>query len=351
MAEYLSRDTNLWVSKLPETAFNTPPATGADFLRIVSINPFYILPDVEKTDDANRVGTGTEFATHVCNGYWSPTGVGLQNDRDFYEAYGRLWLRAFGGTVTSTAAGTGFEHSAMMQTQAEGIQLPSSSFIAQLGPADVMLNGLVVETAQLTQQAANLPVMSVNMLGSGKHARPNGMAGLPAPSTISTICPSGQNLTIKYTKPGGGVVDLGETGCRFKSADISLANNNDAQDRCPGDPELLINGCGGNYVRRISRGQRNFLVTLTLLLDDVMDEYKLSLCTEPVTDVTVSFNGPLIGAGPERYAIGAKIAKANFRGVAATDVNGKAAYSINLQALDPGPEGFVINTEASGTYK
>jgi hypothetical protein len=81
-----------------------------------------------------------------------------------------------------------------------------------------------------------------------------------------------------------------------------------------------------------------------------MDEYKLSLCTEPVTNVIIAFNGPVIGAGPERYSIGVEIAKANFRGVAATDVNGKAAYTINLQALDPGPVGFVINTEASG-YK
>ena len=351
MPEYLTRDTNLWISELPESPYNTPPATGDGFLRIVSINPFYILPDVEKTDDANRVGTGTEFATHVCNGYWSPSGVGLQNDRDFYEAYGRLWLRAFGGAVTTVAAGTGFKHSAMCQSQAEGIQLPSTSFLSKLGPADNLLCGMVVETAQITQQAANLPVMSVNLVGSGKNIRPSGVTGLPAPSTISTICPSGQNLTIKYTKPGGGVVDLGATGCRFKAADISLTNNNDAQDRCPGDPEQLdANGCGGNHVRRISRGTRAFTATLTLLLDDTMDEYDLSICTEPVTNAVIAFNGPVIGAGPDRYSIGVELAKANFRGAAATDVNGKAAYSISLQALDPGPKGFVTNTESTN-YK
>ena len=42
-------------------------SSAPDYIPVITKTAFYILPAMEKTDDAGRIGNGTEFATYICN--------------------------------------------------------------------------------------------------------------------------------------------------------------------------------------------------------------------------------------------------------------------------------------------
>src|SRR5262245_35948366 len=147
MPDFLQQDAELFISSRRETAFNTPFTTGANFLRVTSQNPIVLIPEMEKTDDANRSGNGSEFPTAQCNQYWLSGAAQFQDQANF-DSFGRLALRSAGGTVTPTTIvpSVAFRYAANMLPKSSGLQYPSTTLISALGGASFLLPGNVVNT-------------------------------------------------------------------------------------------------------------------------------------------------------------------------------------------------------------
>ena len=350
---FRTRNTKLWASKLPEDPYNTPPATGAEFEALVSANPFYLLPSIEKTSDEGQIGTGSHFPTHLCNDYWTQPGVDLATQQALFDIYGRLWLRAFGGAVTITGTAA-FTHSAKLQGEDDGSQLPGTTVIVENGPEQVEETGMVCATATLGKTRRERPTLAISMVGTGNHINPHGVTGLP-PYAPEGGCPK-SGIIVKYTDPTSTVIDLGAQGCSFVDLAISLNNNVLVGDRCPSDPELTMpttppSGTA-NVVTRVQRQEQSFDVAFSFLLQNVNPEYNFHLTNEQCTNLQVAVVGPVIGAGPATYALGVIVPKFYFRTATATDNEGNAAYSVGVQIVVQSTpadlaSGFVINEVAS----
>jgi len=353
VAEFQIIDTKLWASEMPEDSYNDSPTAGADYVPLVSLNPLLMLPKVGKFTDAGRIGTGTEFATHQCNDYWSHPAAGLSTDLELFEIYGRLWLRGFGGAVSDTPSGTtGIRHGSFLQLRSEGRQLPSTAIIVDNGPNQVLLSGMVVDSMQLVKERTGRPTLSVNLLGSGKHEYPHTVTSLPDYSAPST-CPIVADLIVSYTKADSTVVNLAEdAGCRFRAFSVAVGNNLKTDDRCPGDTLLTMNGAEAPYVRRLLRQIRQVGIQFTFVADDNIIEYAQYLKNDIITDVEVAVQGAVIGAGPARFTIGIRFEKAVFELVDAIDSEGDMAYTASILPLydsttTTAAEGYVINDTAT----
>lgn len=350
MTDFLSRDVKLGLSKLPETAFNTPYTTASDFEPIITKTAFYVLPAMEKTDDAGRIGNGTEFATYICNSYWSHPAVNINDDVNV-EACGRLWLRTLGGPVVDTAAGTGTTHSAAMLPVAAGRQLPSSDFLSTLGGADFLLAGMVPERFRFSQNRADVPQYSCDLIGSGKHARPSGITLTGSAATIQ--CLTGNDVSIAWTDTSGRRTVTAEA-CRVRSWFFEVVNNLKQNDRCAGDPQLAEGVCApAGYVRKLLRGSRAVTAQVVITLDSTVPEWIQMACNEVLTDVTFTINGPVIGVGPTKNSVVANIPKATIRGTTSGDDNDDAVIALDFVAMyDPttggAATGAVTNLVASG---
>lgn len=351
---FRTRNTKLWASKLPESPYNTPPATGGDFEALVSANAFYYLPTIEKTSDAGQIGTGTHFATHLCNDYWTQPGIDLSTQTALFDIYGRLWLRAWGGPVVDTAAGTGTKHTAKLQSEDDGSQLPGTSCIVENGPMPVLETGLVVAQATLGKTRRERPTLSISLAGTGNHIKPHGLTGLPAYSS-ETGCPK-SGIKVQYTNPSSTVVDLGAAGCNFVDLAVSLNNNLLIGDRCPSDPELTMpvtppNGTA-NVVTRVLRQEQAIDIGFTFLLQSTNPEYDLHLENEMCTNLIIGVKGPVIGAGPATAEIGVQVPKFYFRTAAPADNEGNASYGVAIEVVVQSvpadlPFGYVVNSTAT----
>ncbi len=324
------RNTKLWLSLLPEAVYNTPYDEAAEFGALTSQNPFYLLPSIEKIDDAGNIGTGSPFATHVCNDYWTQPGVALSTQLEYFGLFGRLWLRAAGQAVVTAAQGTGFKHSSELQVEADGVQLPASDLIVKLSPLDILLAGMVVSQATLSRQRNGRPILDFNLVGSGKHESPAGIASLPA-YLPPTVC-GANNLIVKYTNASAVVVDLGAAGCQFVSFNVGLNNNVRLNDRCPGDPSLTENGGTALHVGRVVRTEQSLDINFAFLLNETNAEYAQHLANTNVTNVVIAIRGPLI-SGSDYYELGIEIPKANFRTISPSENDGDAAFALQVQPL------------------
>jgi hypothetical protein len=350
MAKYRRKNVKLFGSKLPETTFQTPPATAADYEAFVTQEPVIIIPTVDKTTDAGNAGTGTPFPTHACNDYWRPAAVALSTQLEYFGFFSRLWLRLFGGAVVTAAEGAGYRHEAKLQSDAEGSQLPSTTLIHQLGPLDIILPGLTPDQGSIQMQRGSRPVLGVNLINTGKHNRPNGVADLVNYSAPG-VCAGGGNITLKYTNASAAVVDLGAAGCRFVDFNVGVQQQLNADDRCPGDPELTVDSATASYRRNVPRTDPIIPVSFGILIDSTVPEYLIHARNEQVTDLIVGIKGPVIG-GAVRYEVGIRIPKANFLEPVEVDSNGDAAMRMTVLPLydatsDTAAIGYAINTTAA----
>lgn len=101
MSEFLINDVALYVSKTLESAYNGDVVKGQNFAMIRTLQPAYVLPQVEFVNDAGVPGNGHEFATTWCPTYITQPAFSYTDDVNFGIA-GRLALRSLGGTVTTT---------------------------------------------------------------------------------------------------------------------------------------------------------------------------------------------------------------------------------------------------------
>lgn len=343
---YRIRNAKLWGSLLPEAAYNTPFDEAAEFLAVSSKENIVVLPTVDKIDDAGNVGTGSHFATHVCNDYWTQPSIALSTETEYFDFFGRLWLRAFGAAVAAAASGPGYKHTANLMVESDGAILPATDIIGRLGPIDALLAGMVVGQAALSRQRQGRPNLTFNMVGSGKHLNPHGIASLPsyAPPSVCGANP----IIVKYTNAASEIVDLGAAGCQFVDMNVALNNNLSLNDRCPGDASLTQNGGTALHVGRVPRQEQSLDLGFSFLWNEVMAEYLIHLANTNVTSVVIAIRGPLI-SGATYFELGVEIPKANFRAIAPSENQGNAAYTLQIQPLyDPTASylarGYVINS-------
>lgn len=342
MPEFLINDAAFWLSKLNESAFNTHFTAGADYIKLFNANPFYLLPEMEKSTDANRPGNGHEFATFVCNRYWSHTSVILEDEVNVEHA-GRLLLRANGGTVTDTLLETGVtKHSNAMLPIASGRQQPSSDFISFEGGASYLFAGGVVESYRLSQNRADPPRFQCNMVYSGKHVRPHGVTSLPTTASIIQ-CLDGNQSLVQWTDDGGlrNFATLGRVRSWF--CDVALATK--LNDRAPGDPSTL-NGTDGvaAYVRKMLHGPRVVTAQIVQTLTDDVYEWLRMANNQVITDATFSARGPLIGA-TQRAALTMIIPNSRILNVTSGQDDGDATITTNLVGFFDSTTGGALEAE------
>lgn len=332
MAEFLSQDILMGLSKLPEAAYNTLFTTAADYETLTTQTPQVLIPQMEKSNNANRVGLGSEFPTLFCNKYWIPPEIPIQDVVDTYNG-GRLALRAVGGLVTSSASGTGFLHTAAMLPPAAGRQLPSSDLLAALGGAKYIYSGLVVDRFRLSQQRADDVQYEATLVGSGNWQAlaftPNAPAAIP--------CSRGNSVEIKYTR-NATVVNVTQSSCRVRSWFVELNNNLKRNDRCAGDPYRVseTDPCDAAFVRKLLRGARTAAAQIVLTLDETLAEVQDVYCNQQVTNLTFTVFGNVIGAGPTRHALEIVIPVAQMSAVTPADDDGDATIQLDFAPMrDP----------------
>jgi hypothetical protein len=358
MPEFRQQDANLYVSKLRETAFNTPFPAGGDYFRATTQNPLVLIPDMEKTDDSNRAGNASEFPTTQCNQYWLPVAASFQDQANF-DLFGRLALRAVGGTVTSTLVVTGAtKHVANMLPKSSGLQYPSSTVVSELGGATFLFPGCVVDRFRMSQEGVNPVQCQFDLIGSGKHRSPHAVtAPLPTASTFSCLKPKS---ILEYSD--GSLKDLA-AGCRVRSWSVEIANNHAPQDdRCIGDLTQNAGNFGVSgglsdaaYLSKLTRGNRTVTAQIVILLDSAMPEWLQMAENLALTTVTFGARGNQLAAGPPAVheALKVILPNARFSAVQEVDSNGKAALTLTFKAMHDNVSGSgaiveVINNIASG---
>lgn len=105
MSEFLINDVALYVSKTIEkvegtNTYNADVFDASNYAMIRTLQPAYVLPQVEFVNDAGVPGNGHEFATTWCPTYITQPAFSYTDDVNFGIA-GRLALRSLGGAVTT----------------------------------------------------------------------------------------------------------------------------------------------------------------------------------------------------------------------------------------------------------
>lgn len=348
MADFLSQDILMGLSKLPESAYNTHRTTANDYEALTTQTPQVLIPQMEKTNNANRVGLGSEFPTLFCNKYWVQPEIQIQDIVDSYNC-GRLLLRALGGAVTSATQGSGNKHSVAMLPPASGRQLPSSDVLAALGGAKYIYTGLVVDRFRMSQQRADDVQYEATLVGSGKWIA----LGFTPNAPTAPPCSRGNSVSIKYTKVISGtptVIDVTGSSCRVRSWFAEINNNLKRNDRCAGDPyrNSETDPCDAAYTRKMLRGPRTAAAQVVLTLDENLSEVQDVYCNSQITNLTFTVYGNVIGAGPTRHAVEIVYPVAQMSAVTPADDDGDATIQLSFAPMrDPvtggGATASVIN--------
>lgn len=333
MATFLLNDVELWVSKLPETAFNTHYTAGAEFEKVRSSQPVSLMPNFDFTTDAGKPGNGSEFATQRCLVNTQHPTIPVQDEVNA-EMAGRLLLRSLGGTVTAAnVTGSAYKHTCPMLPKASGLQLPSMTVIDKLGAADFLYGGVVVERFKLSQNRADAPLFECDLVGSGKAITPNGVTSLPAtPSVIS--CLDG-NYTILQWTDAGGAQDF-TAGEGFRAWSIEIVNNSKLNDKLAGDPTNSYTyetvTVTPPYRRRIYRGARVVNAQITIPLQATKPQWEKYVIGQDITDVIFKPRGPII-TGAVRQSLAYFIPKAKIASITMGEEDGDAVQTITLEAM------------------
>ncbi len=204
MPDFLLENVALWLSKRPETTLNNGYTLNTDFLKALTSQPAFILPQVEFVNDAGKPGNGHEFPTKQCPTYFSHPAFSFTDEINVDYA-GRLLLRALGGVVTDAQQGgtAAYKHSNIMLDALVNRQLPSTSMISQLGGASFRLDGMVVDRYRISQNRADPPQYAVDLVGSGKFVNPQpvGTAQVETATAVGTIGTAG-NASVTITSAG-----------------------------------------------------------------------------------------------------------------------------------------------------
>jgi hypothetical protein len=347
MAEFLIKDAAYYLSKLPESALNTFYTAGTDYIKLLNANPFFVLPEMEKRNDAGRPGNGHEFLTYVCNHYWTPGAISLEDDINV-EHCGRLLLRTTGGTVTDTTLETGvYKHANAMLPLASGRLNPASDFISVLGGASFLLAGMVVNRFRMFQSGADPARFQCDLVGTGLYKRPHAVTSLPSTASILQ-CLTGNNVVIQWTD-GTGLRNWASLG-RVKSWFCEINNNVKLNDRRSGDPSTS-NGSDGtaSYVRFMNHGERTVNAQLVVTSDNDVLEWIQMTTNEDITDVTFTVKGPTLIGATQYPAVSMIIPHARIVSVTPGAEDDTQAHTIDIIGAYDATTGGAIKAEVINT--
>lgn len=355
MPQYLINDVALYVSKTKEGSYNAGISGGTNYAKIRTQQPAYVLPQVEFINDAGVPGNGHEFATEWCATYVAHPAFSFNDDINFGIA-GRLALRALGGTVTTAQQGgtAAYKHSCNMLPVASGRQLPSFSMASELGGASYKLDGVTVDRYRLSQNRADRPQYSVDVVGSGKFTTPHGLTSLPASLDVAS-CLNGNSSEVYWTDSSGTTTFSG-AGCTLRSWFVEVSNNLRLNDRCPGDSTqtLTYNSTTTNpaYAGKLLRGNRVVTGQIQILLDSTVVPWERYATGQELTNITFKAQSSSEAGTGYKYTVTYIIPKARIQSVEPAENDGDAAMSINLVGMYDSVSGGalkceVINTETS----
>jgi hypothetical protein len=172
--DHFLEDAELYISSR-EGAFNTPVTDGTLYQRAGWENAAVLIPEPEFSNDAGRAGLTSEFQSSQCLKRFLGASIGLA-DRANFNLYGKVGMRAFGGTPAAPVeitAGVAYRHSAALKPKSEGTQLPSFNAITVSGGASTLWPGTVVNDFSLSQTGDEDVQIAFTLLSSGKHRVPH----------------------------------------------------------------------------------------------------------------------------------------------------------------------------------
>jgi len=370
MAEFLVRDTRIFVSKdtentvaAPETGYNTSiPGVTDDYLRAVMTGRTFLTPQLETIDDLGKIGTGFEVASTLRPNYWTQPVMALGEEANV-ENMALMLIRALSGSVTSglvalmpdgltaTPAGGPTEHIVLMQHPDAGRQLLSFNVITQgayrsdaARGYDFRFMGMVVDSFQMGQNKGETPTWSAEMVGSGKYATPSGLvlaAGASqVPDLVDQSYLSSASIGLVYTGQAGQI-NLSALG-RVHAWNFQYNNNVRRDDRRIGDPFRVDNDpTSGAYTGHTEHGNRTCAFQVTVATNEELAEFLLHRDNVQVQNIVLTMRGNLFvgtgayaaqGGGVQRHnvLVEVTIPRSYVRGVTNADENDTSVLTLDF---------------------
>lgn len=263
MADFLIINSNIALTKTPESAFSVMKTLAADFDGAVTNALNVRIPITSKILNKGLIGKGDEWASRADPDYAEHTGMTF-SDRVNTDQFARLAARTLSGDITSTEVTPGsgvYDHVVEMKRSNLDPQLKSSSVAFELGGYDLILAGMVGNSLSVSVQGGNAPQGQVELIGGGLHefmADQTPALVLPDPVDMNYV---GQRSQSTFEFNDGTVFDVTGVG-RLDSFNLNFSNNLVTNERRIGDP--LVDAASDNsgaHVRQLTRGDER---TLTL---------------------------------------------------------------------------------------
>jgi hypothetical protein len=172
--DHFLEDAELYISDR-EGPFNTAITDGTKYERAGWENAGVLIPEPEFSNDAGRAGITSEFQSGQCLKRFLGATIGL-NDRANFRTYGKVGMRAFGGTPAAPVeivAGVAYRHVAPLKSKTSGKQLPSFNAVTVSGGASTLWTGGVVNDFALSQNVDEDFQVGFSLLMSGRHRIPH----------------------------------------------------------------------------------------------------------------------------------------------------------------------------------
>jgi len=315
-------DQNIFLSKLPEVAVNTPYILTADFVGGLLNSSMPPIPDVSRSADT-MVGDGNERAQKLRKGWMIPTQIsvgGLLN----CETAARLGNRCLGGTRTVSAelapgGSLAFDITTNMQTKAQGRIPKLTTFGYDLGGYKFIHPSMAVSNFEIQFEGENDVTFSANLINTGLYKmnslaatlEANGftadMAAAIAVGVALVVPPNPPDhhlmhpAATKVTFSNGATIDFAADGDLISGA-CGLDNQIVVKQRA-GDPfTVAANRKAGAYARDIHRGQRVPSARLKVAMDPMLRAFVMAQSGTDITSLTYLFRGEDgIGASANNY--------------------------------------------------
>lgn len=303
-------DQNIFLSKLKETAINTPWLTTADFVGGKLNSGMPPIPDVTRTAD-QMVGDGSERSQKLRKGWLIPIQIPVGGPLNT-ETAARIATRNLGGTRTPSAELTpvgslAFDVTTLMQTKAQG-RIPAYTTMGyDLGGYKFVYPSLSVTNFEITFEGENDVNWTANLIGTGLYRInlleaalvANGFTAAqaavlainpiivpPAPPEHHLMHPAATKVTFS----NGSTIDF--------AADATLVggacglDNQVIVKQQPGDPFLVpTNRKSGAYSRDTHRQTRVPSARLKVALDETLKPFVISQSGTDITSLTYLFRG------------------------------------------------------------
>jgi hypothetical protein len=333
------RETQIAFGFKPQADLTTPN-TEPELWSMTKTNNTLATVTFNTEDDSQDIGKGDEFPTQQF-----PTSIDTAVPVEKF-ASSEFLAHEFcflTGKATKTAAGTGFQYSAVPSDPvANCINLPAFTYLEQIRSqpdsiVDRALIGCVINDFTLTMQSgpgrANCTA-SANWVGTGRYASPSGLT-VPALTLEHFLNAASAQITIN-----GIDYILSDS---FVSLEFKYNNN----VRLPGG---FFPGSGtdanGYAVRgRMQYNNREISLTFVALAQKGSPEFN-NLVSQHEGPLSVGLTGPIIGAGPDTHGMLISAPRTVISAVSDGDADGLVTVNCTVKFLKP-TVGSIITMSAT----